>query len=59
MGLSPALEHVLIQQINHEEMNLQIMHELNRELYGELDLTIKIFTGNYHKQFCINSQQPA
>lgn len=48
---SHALEHVLIPGISHEEMSLQIMHELNKELCGQLDLAIKIFTGNYHKQF--------
>lgn len=48
---SHALENVLIPSISHEEMSLQIMHELNRELDGQLDLTIKIFTGKYHKQF--------
>lgn len=48
---SHALENVLIPSISHEEMSLQIMHELNRQLGGQLDLTIKIFTGKYHKQF--------
>ena len=48
---SHALEHVLIPGVDHEELSLQIMHTLNKELNGKLDLTIKLFTGNYHKLF--------
>lgn len=48
---SHALEHVLIKKISHEDMSLQIMRKLNEEFNNQLDLAIKIFTGNYHKQF--------
>lgn len=48
---SHALENVLIPGVNHEEISLQIMHHLNRELNNELELAISIFTGNYHKPF--------
>ncbi|HJV19111.1 MAG TPA: HD domain-containing protein [Sediminibacterium sp.] len=48
---SHALEHVLIPGINHEHLSLQIMQVLNTELSGQLDLTIRIFTNNYHKPF--------
>lgn len=48
---SHALENVLTPGINHEEIGLQIMHKINEELNGELSLTIKIFTNNYHKKF--------
>ena len=48
---SHALEHVLVPQCGHEELGLQIMHALNKQMEGKLDLTISIFTGNYHKPF--------
>jgi HD superfamily phosphohydrolase len=48
---SHALEHVLIPGVDHEELSLQIMHALNKELNNQLDLTIKLFTGNYDKLF--------
>lgn len=48
---SHTLEHTLMQGVNHEEISLQIMHALNAEFNGALDLTIKIFTNNYHKKF--------
>ena len=48
---SHALENVLIPGVDHEEISLAIMHELNKELNGQLDLTIQLFTGKYHKEF--------
>ena len=48
---SHALEHVLIPHTSHEEISLQIMQQINIELNGQLDLTIQIFTHNYHKPF--------
>ena len=48
---SHALENVLIPGVDHEEISLAIMHALNKELHGQLDLTIRLFTGNYHKFF--------
>lgn len=48
---SHALEQVLIPGVSHEELGLQIMHVLNNDLNGQLDLAIKLFTGNYHKLF--------
>lgn len=47
---SHALEFVLV-DIHHEELTLQIMHRLNIELNGDLELAIQIFIGTYHKKF--------
>ncbi|QEC68707.1 HD domain-containing protein [Panacibacter ginsenosidivorans] len=48
---SHALENILLPGISHEELSLQIMHVLNKELNGKLDLAIQLFTGKYHKLF--------
>ncbi len=48
---SHALEKSILPGLKHEELSLRMMHELNRELAFELDLCLKIFTGNYQKQF--------
>ncbi|HXL57833.1 MAG TPA: HD domain-containing protein [Chitinophagaceae bacterium] len=48
---SHALENLLIPGVNHEELGLQIMHELNKQFNNNLELTINIFTGDYHKSF--------
>jgi HD superfamily phosphohydrolase len=48
---SHALEHVLVKGVNHEQLSLQIMHLINEELNGQLDLAIQIFTNAYHKPF--------
>lgn len=48
---SHALEHVLIPHTSHEEISLQLMQQMNNDLNGQLNLTIQIFTNNYHKPF--------
>jgi hypothetical protein len=48
---SHALENTIIRKINHEDISLLFMHELNSEFNGRLDLAIKIFTGGYRKKF--------
>jgi HD superfamily phosphohydrolase len=48
---SHALEHVLVKGVHHEQLSLQIMHAINAELGGQLNLAINIFTGQYHKPF--------
>jgi HD superfamily phosphohydrolase len=48
---SHALEGVLVQQVHHETMGLAIMHRLNIELNGALDMAIAIFTNQYPKRF--------
>jgi len=49
--LSHTLEHTLIQDFDHEMMTLAIMRKLNRELDGELETAIEIFTGQHPKPF--------
>lgn len=48
---SHALEHVLIENMHHEEISLLLMHKLNAEFNGRLSLAIDIFTGKYTKKF--------
>lgn len=48
---SHALEHVLIEDVHHEDISLLIFEHLNKEFNGALDLAISIFKGTYHKLF--------
>jgi HD superfamily phosphohydrolase len=48
---SHALEQVLIPNIGHEQLSLQIMQVMNKNFNGALDLSIQIFTNQYHKPF--------
>jgi HD superfamily phosphohydrolase len=48
---SHALEEVLILNISHEDLSLQIMEVMNEALNGQLNLTIQLFTNNYSKPF--------
>ena len=54
MGHGPyshALESELIQGVNHEDISLMLMQQLNKELGNRLDLAIEIFTGAHPKKF--------
>lgn len=48
---SHALEHVLIPNLDHETMSLELMKRLNAEFKGELELALKIFNNEYPKYF--------
>jgi HD superfamily phosphohydrolase len=48
---SHALEHVLIEDVHHEEISLLIFEHLNKEFNGALELAMSIFKGTYHKLF--------
>lgn len=48
---SHALENTIIRGINHEELSLLFMHDLNASFGGRLDMAIEIFTGKYRKKF--------
>jgi len=48
---SHALEHVLIENMHHEDLSLMIIKELNKQFDGRLSLAIEIFTDSYHKKF--------
>jgi len=49
---SHTLEHTLVRNVSHEYISLKMMHELNIEFKGKLDLAIKIFQNQYKKAFC-------
>ncbi|MBV9963932.1 MAG: HD domain-containing protein [Parafilimonas sp.] len=48
---SHALENILIPNVHHETIGLQIMHQLNDEFDGKLSTAISIFTNQNPKQF--------
>ena len=48
---SHALEHVLIENMHHEELSLLLMKRLNKEFNGALSTAIDIFTNAYPKVF--------
>ena len=48
---SHALENILVKGINHESLSLQIMHLINEDLNGEIQMAIDIFTNKYPKKF--------
>ncbi len=48
---SHALENSIIEGFNHERLSFEIMDKLNEEFNGKLSLAIKIFKGQYHKDF--------
>ncbi|NND06988.1 MAG: HD domain-containing protein [Saprospiraceae bacterium] len=47
---SHALEHLLI-DVDHEELSLALMHELNQQFEGRLTVAIEVFTNRHHKRF--------
>ena len=48
---SHVLEHTLIQGVDHEEISLMVMEQMNEEMRGQLSLAIKIFKDEYPKRF--------
>jgi HD superfamily phosphohydrolase len=48
---SHALENVLIRDVHHERLSLDIMKVLNEHLEGQLTMGIQIFTGDHPKRF--------
>jgi uncharacterized protein len=48
---SHALENILIENLDHESVSLQMMQLLNQELEGQLSTAIAIFTNLYPKKF--------
>ena len=48
---SHALENILVKDVAHEEISILIMQMMNKELKGQLDMAIQIFTDQYPKQF--------
>jgi len=48
---SHALEHTIVEEIDHEDISILLMNKLNEEFGGRLSLAISIFKGEYHKHF--------
>jgi uncharacterized protein len=48
---SHALEHVLIEEVHHEEISVLIFEHLNKEFNGALETALQIFKGTYPKLF--------
>ena len=50
---SHAMEHSIVEKINHEAISLFFMKKLNEEFGGKLSLAIQIFKGDYHRKFML------
>src|ERR1035437_1347350 len=48
---SHALEHAIVQGVNHEVLSSLLMQQLNKQYKGKLSLAIKIFNNQYKKKF--------
>ncbi len=56
MGHGPfshAMEHSIVEEVNHESISLLFMEKLNLEFNDKLALAIKIFKGDYHRKFML------
>ncbi len=51
---SHAMEHSIVENVNHEAISLLFMDKLNREFGGQLFLAIKVFKGEYHRKFMLH-----
>lgn len=51
---SHALENTIVKDINHEQISLLVMNELNKEFDGALDLAIRIYKGDYPSKKFLN-----
>ena len=50
---SHAMEHSIVENVNHEAISLLFMNKLNAEFDGKLDLAIQIFKGEYPRKFML------
>lgn len=50
---SHAMEHSIVENVNHEAISLLFMEKLNEEFDGKLALAIQIFKGDYHRKFML------
>ncbi|WP_234733369.1 HD domain-containing protein [Tellurirhabdus bombi] len=48
---SHVLEYAILNGVHHESLSLLLMHELDRQFKGALQLAIKMFEGSYHRPF--------
>ena len=50
---SHAMEHSIVENVNHEAISMLFMNQLNNEFNGQLSLAIKVFKGDYHRKFML------
>lgn len=50
---SHAMEHSIVESVNHEAISLLFMDRLNQIFDGKLTLAIQIFRGEYHRKFML------
>lgn len=50
---SHAMEHSIVEEVNHESISLLFMNQLNEEFNGQLSLAIQVFKGDYHRKFML------
>lgn len=50
---SHAMEHSIVENVNHESVSLLFMNKLNTEFDGKLSLAIQIFKEDYHRKFML------
>lgn len=48
---SHVLEYTILSDVHHEHVSLLLMHELNRQMNGALNLAIRMFEGTYERPF--------
>ncbi|RZL05091.1 MAG: HD domain-containing protein, partial [Pedobacter sp.] len=50
---SHAMEHSIVEEVDHESISLLFMDRLNEIFNGQLSLAIQIFRGQYHRKFML------
>ena len=50
---SHAMEHSIVEDVNHEAISLLFMNKLNEDFEGKLSLAIQIFKGDYQRKFML------
>lgn len=50
---SHAMEHSIVENVNHEAISMLFMNKLNEEFGGQLTLAIQVFKGEYHRKFML------
>lgn len=50
---SHAMEHSIVENVNHEAISMLFMNKLNEEFDGQLTLAIQVFKGEYHRKFML------
>lgn len=50
---SHAMEHSIVEEVNHEAISLLFMDKLNEEFDGQLSLAIQVFKGQYQRKFML------